>query len=153
MIKTYRKGVGVVILNQDNLIFVANRIDMPSAWQMPQGGIDEGEEPRDALFRELDEEIGTNDIVILNETKDWLTYDFPLDIQKKMADIWGDSVLGQSQIWFLCQLKDPSRINLKTEHPEFLEFRWVTPLEAFKCAIDFKKDLYECVLKEFLLIK
>ncbi|MBP9752335.1 MAG: RNA pyrophosphohydrolase [Proteobacteria bacterium] len=149
--KSYRKGVGALIVNEQDLIFVANRIDMPLAWQMPQGGVDEGESPKEALLRELEEEIGTNDVVILNQTKDWLRYDFPKDIQQKMRSLWGDEgCLGQEQIWFLCKMENVSSINLKTPHPEFLEFKWLTPDNVLAECVDFKKDLYKNIFIELL---
>ena len=149
MTKTYRKGVGAVIVNDQNLIFVANRIDAPSSWQLPQGGIDDNESEKDAILRELLEEIGTNDVEILRQTKDWLRYDLPEDLREKMASYWGKNCVGQEQIWYLCKTKDTFAIDLKTQHPEFLGYQWVNPQFVLENIIEFKKDLYLKILKEF----
>ncbi|MBY0431431.1 MAG: RNA pyrophosphohydrolase, partial [Rhodospirillales bacterium] len=94
----YRLGVGIVLFNRDNLVFAARRIDTQAeAWQMPQGGIDKGESPRQACFRELEEETGTAKAEILAESRDWLAYDLPEDLQAK---VWGGKYRGQKQKWF-----------------------------------------------------
>src|SRR5579871_1635033 len=94
----YRPGVGVMLLNHDNLVFVAKRIDRTSeAWQMPQGGIDAGETPIQAMYRELKEEIGTDKAELISESRDWLTYDLP---QELIPKIWGGKYRGQRQKWF-----------------------------------------------------
>lgn len=144
----YRPCVGIMLINPSGLVFVARRIDTISeAWQMPQGGIDQGENPRDALFREMREETGTDKAVVLSELDKWLYYDLPKDIQKKL---WGGKYLGQRQRWFALNFtgKD-SDINLETEEPEFLEWKWVQPSKVIDLAVPFKRDIYTEVFKSF----
>lgn len=145
---TYRLCVGAVIVNDEGKIFLGQRLDNPLAWQMPQGGIDEGELPSQALLRELAEEIGAKDVKILSEAKEWYTYDLPLTLKKKVQKYWGNGVKGQKQKWFLCSI-GTSIINLKTSHPEFGDYKWATSDEVMDACIEFKKDVYGAVLKEF----
>ena len=146
----YRKGVGIMLLNQTfDKVFVGRRIDQGGidAWQMPQGGIDEGETPLDAAFRELLEEIGTNNATVISQTKPWLYYDLP----EHFTNLWEGRFRGQQQIWFLMKLKGgDDLINIVTEHPEFAEWRWVRPEQIVELIVPFKKDLYTKVLEEFL---
>ena len=131
-----------------DLVFVARRIDMPSeAWQMPQGGIDEGESPREAALRELHEEIGTDKAKIVAESKNWLTYDLPADLIPK---IWGGRFRGQTQKWFLLRFtgKD-SDIDIETEHPEFLDWKWAKVADLPRLIVPFKRKLYEDLVAEF----
>src|SRR5687768_5045371 len=109
----YRPGVGIMLLNADNQVFVARRIDTISeAWQMPQGGIDEGEDPLQAALRELKEETGTDKAVLLRESHDWMTYDLP---QALVPKIWGGRYRGQKQKWFAMRFTgQPSDININT---------------------------------------
>jgi putative (di)nucleoside polyphosphate hydrolase len=148
MIKRYRKNVGTVLMNADKKVFIAQRIDTPGpTWQMPQGGIDAGEDPRDAVFRELLEEIGTNHAEIVYEAPDWISYDLPKDLQQKL---WGGGYAGQQQKWYLMRfLGQDHDINLNTEHPEFSRWQWVDPALIPSLAIDFKKEVYEQVLHFF----
>jgi putative (di)nucleoside polyphosphate hydrolase len=144
----YRRGVGVMLVNRDGLVFVARRIDTPSqAWQMPQGGIDEGENPRHAAMRELKEEIGTDKAKILAESRDWLSYDLPADLVPK---IWGGRFRGQTQKWFLLRFtgKD-SDIDIETDDPEFLDWKWAELSELPELIVPFKRKLYEDLLAEF----
>ena len=144
----YRKGVGIMLLNRAGLVFVARRIDMPSeAWQMPQGGIDKGESPREAAMRELHEEIGTDKAKIVAESKTWLTYDLPADLIPK---IWGGRFRGQTQKWFLLRFtgKD-SDIDIETEHPEFLDWKWAKASDLPRLIVPFKRKLYEDLVAEF----
>ena len=124
----YRKGVGLMIFNDRGEILVARRIDMPSeAWQMPQGGIDSGEDPRRAAMREMREEIGTDKAEIVAESRGWLTYDLPAELVPK---IWPGRYRGQPQKWFLLRFtahEGDGRID--THEPEFLDWRWA-PLAA-----------------------
>jgi putative (di)nucleoside polyphosphate hydrolase len=146
--KQYRPNVGIMLLNHDGQVFVAQRIDTPgSAWQMPQGGIDDGETPSQAVIRELKEEIGTDHVEIIIEAQDWLSYDLPIYLQNKL---WGGHYIGQKQKWFLMRfLGQDQDINLQTEHPEFSDWKWVSPDQLPSLAIDFKKKIYEEVLVLF----
>lgn len=155
----YRPGVGAMIMNKDNRIWVGLRIDrhqikissvtQDEPWQMPQGGIDEGEDPYGALVRELEEEIGLTPAhyKIKAETPDWLFYDLPPELQGKL---WGGKYRGQRQKWFLLDLiGEDSDINLHTYHPEFEAWRWVKPSEVCDLIVPFKKEIYEKVLQCF----
>lgn len=145
----YRLGVGVVLFNAKGLVFTARRIDTkPDAWQFPQGGIDEGEDPVRAVFREMKEEIGVDDAVILEETKDWLTYDLPPHL---LGKAWGGLYRGQRQKWYALSLTgDETMIDINTEHPEFDAWRWF-PLEEIEAQIvPFKRALYHEIVEAFL---
>jgi len=133
--------VGVIILNPDGLVLIAQRIDKTSeAWQMPQGGIDEGEDAQTALHRELLEEIGTNKINILHEYPEWLYYDLPEAIRPRL---WKGRYNGQRQKWFLTRFTgNDTDINLETEEPEFLSWRWEHPHNIVDLAVEFKQDIY-----------
>ncbi|WP_413206258.1 RNA pyrophosphohydrolase [Rhodospirillum sp. A1_3_36] len=140
----YRRGVGIMLLNQAGQVFVGQRIDTPDAWQMPQGGIDRGEDPEDAAFRELEEEIGTNAATILGETEDWLRYDLPPDIQKK---VWKGKYRGQEQKWYAMRLAGPDRlIDIETDHPEFDAWKWVPLDQLIPLIVPFKRALYTDVI-------
>src|ERR1700728_2217554 len=133
----YRAGVGMMVLNRRGEVLVARRLDVPGdTWQMPQGGIDEGEEPRTAAFRELKEEIGTDQAVIVAESKGWLRYDLPPElIDTARHPKWR----GQRQRWFVVQFTgDDSDINLATEHPEFNAWKWVPVTELPDLVVSFK---------------
>lgn len=137
-----------MLIDAHGRVFVARRNDMISeAWQMPQGGIDEGETPRQAAMRELKEEIGTDAAEIVAETKDWLTYDLPAELVPK---IWGGRYRGQKQKWFLLRFTGrDSDIDIDTDHPEFLEWKWA-PLESLpELIVPFKRKLYRDLLEEF----
>lgn len=144
----YRRGVGVLLLNRDNLVFAAQRIDTRAeAWQMPQGGIDKGEEPLDAALREMKEEIGTDKAELLAESRGWLTYDLPPELASK---VWKGRYRGQTQKWFALRfLGRDSDIDLNTEKPEFSAWRWVAPGELPGLIVPFKRGLYHEVLAEF----
>jgi putative (di)nucleoside polyphosphate hydrolase len=138
-----------MLLNRGGEVFVARRIDMPAipAWQMPQGGIDAGEAPRQAAFRELEEEIGTARAEILAESREWLCYDLPPELA---AGVWGGRYRGQRQKWFAMRfIGSDSEINLGTEHPEFDAWRWVPPSQLPELIVPFKRQLYTDVLTEF----
>lgn len=142
----YRRGVGILLLDPTNRVFVAQRIDTPGAWQMPQGGIDAGEDPRDAAFRELEEEIGTGNAEILGETTGWLRYDLPPELVGK---VWGGAWRGQAQKWFAMRfLGRDADINLATAHPEFDAWKWVQPSDLLRLIVPFKRRVYEDVLAE-----
>ena len=144
----YRMGVGVVLLNQLNQVFVAKRIDTPSAWQMPQGGMDKGEAPHETVMRELTEEIGTDRAEIIAETKDWLIYDLPEGLRKK---VWGGKYKGQKQKWFAMRFTGTDTdIDLTADkHPEFSEWKWTSMDQLVELIVPFKRPLYENIVREF----
>ncbi len=149
--QNYRPCAGIMLANRDGQIFVGKRIDNPSAeaWQMPQGGIDDGEEPRDAALRELTEETGiaAELVDILAQSAEEYYYDLPEDLAGK---IWKGKWRGQRQHWFLMRFKgDDSSINIATEHAEFSHWQWTDPVRVPELIVPFKKRLYEQVLEEF----
>ena len=145
--RKYRRGVGILLVNRRNEIFIARRNDVADAWQMPQGGIDSRESPEQAAFRELKEEIGTDNAKIIAASNGWLYYDVPEDIAKRA---WGSRWKGQRQKWFVMLFTGRDvEINLETEHPEFDAWRWATIAELTSLAATFKRDLYASLLEEF----
>ncbi len=148
-IKKYRPNVAAVILSsaypKECLFFIAHRLDVKGAWQFPQGGIDEGESPKEALLRELKEEIGTNAVEIISECPHWIQYDFPKSMAKKMYV----GFAGQIQKYFLVRLKNNAEINLCTPIPEFDKYDFVSTQELFERVIHFKKEVYKQVLGHF----
>ena len=148
----YRPCVGVMLINSDGLIFAAQRLDAPAgvaAWQMPQGGIDDGEKPGVAALRELWEETGvTADMVErLDKTKDWVTYDLPPDL---LGKVWGGKYRGQRQKWFLYRyLGTDAQINIATDHPEFSAWRWIGADEMIASILPFKRGVYAEVVAAF----
>jgi putative (di)nucleoside polyphosphate hydrolase len=142
----YRRGVGIMLLNHRNEVLVGQRADAKGdAWQMPQGGIGEDEDPRDAAFRELKEEIGTDKAQIIAESKAWLRYDLPPERRKRWDGRWQ----GQQQKWFVMRFQGvDTDINVATEHPEFSAWKWV-PLEHLPdLIVSFKRQLYLDLLQE-----
>lgn len=144
----YRPCVGLMLLNRDNQVFVAKRIDTRAeAWQMPQGGIDEGETPQQAAMREMREEIGTDNAEIIAESNGWLEYDLPPHL---IPNLWDGQYRGQKQKWFaLRYLGQDSDINIATETPEFLEWKWVVMQELPDLIVPFKRELYTRLVQEF----
>jgi putative (di)nucleoside polyphosphate hydrolase len=144
----YRPGVGVMLLNPHGQVFVAQRIDMPSiAWQMPQGGIDPGETPRQAALRELFEETGADKAEIIAESRDWIRYDLPADLVPK---IWGGRYRGQEQKWFAMRfLGTDADIDIDGEKPEFSAWRWAELAEIADLIVPFKRALYRQLVAEF----
>lgn len=146
----YRPCVGVMLINRQGRVFVGQRMDRDTeAWQMPQGGVDKGEEPAFAALRELQEETGvTPDLVeILAETGGWLTYDLPLDLVPK---IWKGRYRGQKQKWYLMRfLGRDDQIDIATGHPEFSRWRWLLPARLVENIVPFKRDVYTRVVAEF----
>lgn len=146
----YRPCVGVMLMNREGLVFAGQRIDSPSpAWQMPQGGIDEGEKPSDAAYRELWEETGvTRDLVEkVAKTHGWVTYDLPPEL---LGKVWGGKYQGQKQKWFLFRfLGTDDQIRIDTEHPEFQSWRWIDVDEMVAAIVPFKRAVYEEVVRSF----
>ena len=148
--KKYRPNVAAIVLSSgypaETKLFIGLRSDMKDVWQFPQGGIDEDESPKDALFRELDEEIGTDNIEIVSEYPDWKYYDFPDSVAKNKKLYNYD---GQKQRYYLVRVKNDSEINIKTEHPEFSEYKFVKFENVFDYISHFKKPIYKKVLAYF----
>ena len=143
----YRKGVGMMVFNDDKKIFVGKRIDNQKAWQMPQGGVDENEGCLSAAKRELYEETGIQSIRIIEKSKEKYIYDLPKYL---LGKIWKGKYKGQRQRWFLIKFLGPdSEINLNQKCPEFNEWKWVGIDELSKLIVPFKKKLYLSVIKEF----
>ncbi len=139
-----------MLLNPAGEAFIGRRIGMPaglSAWQMPQGGIDPGETPREAALRELAEEIGTAKAEIIGETREWYCYDLPPELR---GGPWGGRFRGQRQKWFAMRFTGAdSDIDLATEHPEFDAWEWVAPARLPELIVEFKRAVYVAVLSEF----
>ncbi len=146
--RPYRPCVGIMLINQDNRIFAGQRIDTKlEAWQMPQGGIDEGETPLEAAFREMKEETGTDKARLLAEHSDWLDYDIPQPLADKL---WDGAFRGQTQKWIAMRFTGTDAdINIATEHPEFNQWRWVDPEKLVQMAVPFKQPVYAAVMDEF----
>ena len=142
-----RIGVGAIVLNRENKVFVGKRKDNPiDKWQMPQGGVNKNESFLNAMKRELNEVTSIKNIKIIKELNDWFEYELP---QNLLGIIWKGKFRGQKQKWFVVRFTgEESEINLKTEHPEFIEWKWVEMDELPKIIVDFKKDVYEKLLVE-----
>lgn len=145
--RKYRRGVGILLVNGRKEILIARRNDVSDAWQMPQGGIDRRESPEQAAFRELKEEIGTDNAEIVAASDGWFYYDVPEDIARKA---WGGRWKGQRQKWFVMRFNGTdAEINVATEHPEFDAWRWATIAELKSLTVTFKRVLYASLLEEF----
>lgn len=143
----YRRGVGIMLLNRKGLVFAAERIDTPGAWQMPQGGIDAGEDPRTAAHRELAEETGIERAAILAESAGWLCYDLPPELRGK---VWQGRFVGQAQKWFAMRFDGvDADIRIGGAHAEFSAWQWIAPDRLPALIVGFKQPVYEAVLAEF----
>jgi len=144
-----RLGVGIALLNSKNKIFVGKRIDNPAnSWQMPQGGVNENENFLDAAKRELEEETGIKTTKLIKELNQWLTYDLPENL---LGKIWGGKYKGQKQKWFIMKFEGrDEEINIKTENPEFLDWKWIEPIRLTEIAVNFKIDVYKEIKKELI---
>ncbi len=146
----YRRAVGVMLLNRDGKVFVGARIDnTDEAWQMPQGGIDKGEEPWATALRELEEETGIPPRLVerISSTPERLKYDLPKELRGKL---WGGKWKGQDQDWYLCRfLGTDADVNIATKNPEFREWKWIEPRELPELIVPFKRELYRQLLREF----
>ena len=142
-----RIGVGAIVLNNENKIFVGKRKDNPfDNWQMPQGGVDKNEDYQKALKRELYEETSIKNIEILKEFDEWLEYELPKDL---LGVIWKGKFRGQKQKWFITRFKgNEDEININTEHPEFIDWKWIEMDKLPDVIVSFKKKVYEKVLLE-----
>jgi len=141
-----RSGVGIVVVNKDNKVFVAKRIDNPKDyWQMPQGGVDEGEDFLTAAFRELEEETSIKNVKLIKEIDEMISYELPNNL---LGIIWKGKFRGQKQKWFLMRyLGKDEDINIKTKNPEFLDWKWIELDEITNVVVDFKLHVYQ-LLKE-----
>ncbi len=144
----YRPCVGTMVLNRQGRVLVGKRIDQSiEAWQMPQGGIDPGESPQQAMMRELKEEIGTNNVEILREHPDWMSYDLPDHL---LGTAWNGRYRGQRLKWFALRFMGPDdEIDVKTPHQEFSDWKWVGIEELPGLTVPFKRETYAAVIAAF----
>ncbi len=147
-----RIGVGAIVLNNNNLVFVGKRKDNPiNKWQMPQGGVEKNEDLLKAMKRELYEETSITSIKVLKELDNWLSYELPSNL---LGRIWKGKYRGQKQKWFIVRFTgNEDEINLNTKHPEFIEWKWIKIEQLPNVIVDFKKKVYvilENELKKFI---
>lgn len=144
---SYRPGVGMMMLNKENKIFVGQRLDVTEyGWQMPQGGINPHEDADQAMLRELEEEIGTRNVEILIKSKSWYKYDLPSEVAKRL---WGGKFKGQKQIWYILRFRGEDKdIDIHTYHPEFQNWKWIDKSELLDLTVSFKRDLYKRIFEE-----
>jgi putative (di)nucleoside polyphosphate hydrolase len=146
----YRRGAGVMLLNRDGKVFVGARVDNPEdAWQMPQGGIDEDEDPWLAALRELEEETGIRPELVekVAEHPERLRYELP---EEWRGQLWRGRWIGQTQIWFVARfIGSDSDVDIETDHPEFRAWKWVDPEQLPDLIVPFKRDLYRRLLRDF----
>ena len=147
-----RIGVGIVLLNSENNIFVGKRIDNPkNSWQMPQGGVDQNENFLEAAKRELEEETGIKSVKLIKELDGWFKYDLPENL---LGKLWNGKYRGQKQKWFVMKfLGHSDEINIKTEKPEFLEWKWIELAKLPSIAVHFKVDVYKKIKEELTSLK
>ena len=137
-----RRGVGIIVINKENKLFVARRIDNPkNFWQMPQGGVDEGEDFLKAAYRELEEETSIKSVELIKELEGTTTYELPTHL---LGIIWKGKYKGQTQKWFLMRfIGDEKEINIKTQNPEFLDWKWIDLDLITEVVVDFKLNVYK----------
>ena len=147
-----RIGVGIVLLNHENKVFVGKRIDNPAnSWQMPQGGVDENEDFLRAAKRELEEETGVRTVKVIKELNEWQTYDLPKNL---LGKLWKGKYRGQKQKWFIMKfIGRDDEINIKTKNPEFIDWKWIEPMDLTKVAVDFKVNVYKKLVEELVSLK
>ena len=145
-----RIGVGIALLNYKNNIFVGKRIDNPAnSWQMPQGGVDKNENFLQAAKRELEEETSIKTVVVIKELNEWLSYDLPKNL---LGKIWKGKYRGQKQKWFIMKfIGKNDEINIRTEEPEFSDWKWIKPSDLPEVAVNFKINIYKKMAKELAL--
>mgnify|MGYP003952562367 FL=1 len=146
-----RLGVGVVLLNSDNKVFVGKRIDNPvNFWQMPQGGVNDNENLLYAANRELKEETGVESVKFIKEIDNWLTYELPKNL---LGKIWKGKYRGQKQKWFIMRfVGDEEEINIKTKNAEFKEWKWIDVNQLLNVVVRFKHDVYKTIVKELNIL-
>ena len=146
-----RLGVGIVLLNSDNKVFVGKRIDNPvNFWQLPQGGVDKNEDLLYAANRELKEETSVESVKLIKEIDDWLTYELPKDL---LGKIWKGKYRGQKQKWFIMRfIGNEKEINVKTKYPEFKDWKWIDINQLLDVVVKFKFDIYKSIVKELNIL-
>ena len=146
-----RLGVGVVLLNSDNKVFVGKRIDNPvNFWQMPQGGVNDNENLLYAANRELKEETGVESVKFIKEIDNWLTYELPKNL---LGKIWKGKYRGQKQKWFIMRfVGDEEEINIKTKNAEFKKWKWIDVNQLLNVVVRFKHDVYKTIVKELNIL-
>ena len=146
-----RLGVGIVLLNSDNKVFVGKRIDNPiNFWQMPQGGVDDNENLLYAANRELKEETGVKSTKLIKEIDNWLTYELPKNL---LGKIWKGKYRGQKQKWFIMRfVGDEKEINIRTKNAEFKEWKWININQLLNVVVKFKHDVYKTIVKELNIL-
>ena len=142
-----RTGVGIILLNNENNVFVGKRIDNPkNSWQMPQGGVDQNEDFLQAAKRELEEETGIKSVKLIKKLDGWFKYDLPKNL---LGKLWKGKYRGQKQKWFVMKfLGKRGEININTRNPEFLDWKWIKLSKLPDIAVDFKLDIYKKIKKE-----
>ena len=141
-----RLGVGIVVLNRDNEVFVAKRIDNPkNYWQMPQGGVDEGENFYDAALRELEEETSIKNVTLIKEIEGYISYNLP---DYLLGIIWKGKYKGQNQKWYIFRFEGDKEININTKKPEFFEWKWINVNDLTNVVVHFKLDVYKKIQNE-----
>ena len=146
-----RLGVGIVLLNSDNKVFVGKRIDNPvNFWQLPQGGVDKNEDLLSAANRELKEETSVESVKLIKEIDNWLTYELPKNL---LGKIWKGKYRGQKQKWFIMKfVGNEEEINIKTKNAEFREWKWINVNQLINVVVSFKLDVYKSIVKELNIL-
>ena len=146
-----RLGVGIVLLNSDNKVFVGKRIDNPvNFWQLPQGGVNKNEDLLCAANRELKEETSVESVKLIKEIDDWLTYELPKDL---LGKIWKGKYRGQKQKWFIMRfVGNEKEINVKTKNPEFKDWKWIDINQLLDVVVRFKFEVYKSIVKELNIL-